>query len=674
MAIYHYEETPVKRSKGQSAVNSAAYVLKENMRDNNISKDFSYERQNKEVEYSKTLLPEGSNFKSAEEMWNDVEKNEKSEKAVVGQRVHIAIPKELSLEAAKQLVDEYALARAKEGRGVSIAFHNEPGNPHIDAILTPRPWQPGKGWGAKSQSVVMTDKDGHPILNPNRGKAGQPIHKRKNVNIDDKTNLTRRRKEWEELANAKLAQEGFSERIDCRTLKAQRQEAEQEYLAGRGSYEKVIELSRTPTIHEYRIKERKELNEKIKAGNAELKEALTDEWNLEKQICKASLKINRTKWRKNENERRKGKTTEYLINEARAGRVFSASLDGQQNDNINRTIARSNGVSELSKRGVDGTQKEHISANVLLSRIESNNVGNERNRKRPEGRRTYHDVSTSHTQYNRGSQAGAVTVCGWLDLSNEERKEVWSSLPPRLQRNPLDVKDKKARDELKENQQLFIQKSVYAKNDSGNFVMLCLNKKQAHECGLIESATKGAFTPIKTQIKSSRLEECINKMPEKLREANRREFSRLTAGGVSKGIQKGLDGMTGALDTEKTSKQHFKDAKENVKEALATPKKIVEDFISNPIAALVKAPFRVAEGAANLASAAANATAGAAKSGTMLSESNSNSGGGASAGPVRVRTREDEEDDKGLKSWKYLSEARREEEELKAYLKEVHMY
>ena len=80
MAIYHYEETPVKRSKGQSAVNSAAYVLKENMRDNNISKDFSYERQNKEVEYSKTLLPEGSNFKNAEEMWNDVEKNEKSEK------------------------------------------------------------------------------------------------------------------------------------------------------------------------------------------------------------------------------------------------------------------------------------------------------------------------------------------------------------------------------------------------------------------------------------------------------------------------------------------------------------------------------------------------------------------------------------------------------------------
>ena len=266
-----------------------------------------------------------------------------------------------------------------------------------------------------------------------------------------------------------------------------------------------------------------------------------------------------------------------------------------------------------------------------------------------------------------------ITICGWLELSNEERKEVWSSLPPRLQRQPLSVKNKEARSELIENQRLFMQKSVYAKNENGNFVMLCLNKKQAHDCGLIESATKGTFTPVKTQVKSSRLEECINKMPEKLREANRREFSRLNAGGgggVSKGIQKGIDGMTGALDTEKTSKQHFKAAKDGIKEALATPKKIVEDFISNPITALVKAPFRVAEGAANLASAAANATAGAAKSGTMLSES----GGGASAdGPVRVRTREDEDKNNGLDSYKYLSEARRAEIEIKENLKACHL-
>ena len=38
---------------------------------------------------------------------------------------------------------------------------------------------------------------------------------------------------------------------------------------------------------------------------------------------------------------------------------------------------------------------------------------------------------------------------------------------------------------------------------------------------------------------------------------------------------------------------------------------------------------------------------------------------------MKVVTTSPEEDDKGLRSWKYLSEARREEEELKAYLKEV---
>lgn len=672
MAIYHYEETPVKRSKGQSAVNSAAYVLKENMRDNNISKDFSYERQNKEVEYSKTLLPEGSNFKSAEEMWNDVEKNEKSEKAVVGQRVHIAIPKELSLEAAKQLVDEYALARAKEGRGVSIAFHNEPGNPHIDAILTPRPWQPGKGWGAKSQSVIMTDKDGNPILNPNRGKAGQPIHKRKNVNIDDKTNLTRRRKEWEELANAKLAQEGFSERIDCRTLKAQRQEAEQEYLAGRGSYEKVIELSRTPTIHEYRIKERKELNEKIKAGNAELKKSLTDEWNLEKQICKASLKINRTKWRKNENERRKGKTTEYLINDRSAGLVFSASLNEQQNDNINRTIAQSNGVSELSKRGVDGTQKKHISANVLLPRIESDDMGNERNRKRLEGRRTYRNLSTSHTQYNRrrynrGHRAGAVTICSWAHLTRNEKNAVADEFQLRTLH----------KDDLAD----FCNKSVFVRDKESGIRLLGLNKKTALSVGLWGKQTPQNLNKSLQKLSKTKLDKNLFKYTKSTCISARRDSGRALSklksigGGMKQtasaaSMAGSRSAFKGALDSNKTGVDHIKDGLKNVKNVCKTPFNVAKDVLSNPFTAIFKFPARVAEAFDNAVSAAINFAVAPAKG----TGNDKKSGGGFSADPVRVRTRgEDEDKNNGLDSWKYMSEARKAEKEIKNYMKEVHI-
>lgn len=269
-----------------------------------------------------------------------------------------------------------------------------------------------------------------------------------------------------------------------------------------------------------------------------------------------------------------------------------------------------------------------------------------------------------------------ITICGFVDLSNAEQKEFLSKLPPRLQRQPLSIKNKKAREELVANQKNILQNAVFAKNESGKFVMLDLNKKQAYNCGLMKTIEKDEIIPCKKTIKSSQLEKCISKMPPDLQKTNRREFSRLNAGGgggVSKGIQKGIDGMTGALDTEKTSKQHFKAVKENVKEALATPKKVIEDFISNPITALLKAPFRVAEGAANLASAAANATAGAAKSGTMLSESNGNSGGGASADPVRVRTRGEDEEKNGLDSWKYLSEARRAELELKQNLKEYHI-
>lgn len=631
MAIYHYEETPVKRSKGQSAVNSAAYVLKEDMRDNNINKDFSYERQNKEVEYSKTLLPEGSNFKNAEEMWNDVEKNEKSEKAVVGQRVHIAIPKELSIEAAKQLVDEYALARAKEGRGVSIAFHNEPGNPHIDAILTPRPWHPGKGWGAKSQSVVMTDKDGNPILNPNRGKAGQPIHKRKNVNIDDKTNLTRRRKEWEELANAKLEQEGFSERIDCRSLKAQRQEAEQEYLAGRGSYEKVIELSRTPTIHEYRIKDRQELNEKIKAGNAALKEAMTDEWNLEKQICKTNLKINRTKWRKNENERRKGKTTEYLINDRSAGRVFSASLDRQRGIPTFSTVAESNGVPELSKRGLDDTQKKNISANVLLPRIKPDNMDNEGNRQRTERRRTYRNLSASHSQHNRryrGYRAGAVTVCRWNELSQVEKMAVGQSVP-------LFYKEFSASRSITKMRNDFVKNAVFARSQSGNIRLLPINQQKARSAGLLNNMGKSKkFSP---------------------RQVGQVSKSFKAAGGTMQAASRDMGG--------KGREKDFQKAKQNIKELFKTPAKVANDICTNPLTGILKLPFRIAEAVDNAAAAGVN-LANAAGKGYDKEQGGGTSGGGNNA-------REEEDKKNGLDSWKWLSEARRAEKEIDAYIREV---
>ena len=353
------------------------------------------------------------------------------------------------------------------------------------------------------------------------------------------------------------------------------------------------------------------------------------------------------------------------IHEGRAAREIEKRGGTSRLCEINREIRSVNDGSK--QKNIDSLDKQaaELRAEIAALEKEKKQQQEQKQQKQPEQKQNAQPLKDEN-----------ITICGWLDLSNEARKEVWSSLPPRLQRQPLSVKNKKARDELKANQQRFIQNSVYAKNENGNFVMLCLNKRQAYDCGLMDSVTKGAFTPVKTQIKSSMIKECIDLMPPKLQEKNRREFSRLTGGGgggVSKGIKNGVEGITGALDTEKTSKQHFKAAKDGIKEALATPKKIVEDFISNPIAALVKAPFRVAEGAANLASAAANATAGVAKSGTMMSESNGNSGGGASAGPVRVRTREDEEDDKGLSSWKYLSEAKKDELELKQNLKEYHI-
>ena len=98
MAIFHYEENPVKRSEGKSVVNTAAYCEKIEIRDHTINKKFDYSHQQDEILFHDTLIPDNCPYKNAEQMWNAVEKFEESKKAVLGQRVVCQILQKLQHE------------------------------------------------------------------------------------------------------------------------------------------------------------------------------------------------------------------------------------------------------------------------------------------------------------------------------------------------------------------------------------------------------------------------------------------------------------------------------------------------------------------------------------------------------------------------------------------------
>lgn len=312
MAIYHYSEKPVKRSAGSSAVRSAGYIEKEKIRDERTRQTVRYDAHRDEVVFSRTRVPEGCPYTTTSDLWNAVEAHETAKNAVVGQRVDIALPHELSRAQQIALADAWADTVLASGRGVTYAIHdpkNDRHNIHIDAIMTPRPWDAIRGtWGAKSHMEIIT-KNGKPVLNDKRGK-GQHKYKRKCVNLDDKTHLQERRKTWEKLANDALCNARVPERIDHRSLREQRADA----LKKHNFYEAEI-LDRVPQIHvgwNSKAHERKEINNEIKSQNAKYNSCIKRENDIQSKRRRLQGKISVTQseiraWRRDQKIRREHK-------------------------------------------------------------------------------------------------------------------------------------------------------------------------------------------------------------------------------------------------------------------------------------------------------------------------------------------------------------------------------
>ena len=93
-------------------------------------------------------------------LWNSVEKIEKSKNSQLAREIEVALPKELNREKQIELIREYVEENfVKVGMCADIALHDKnDGNPHCHILLTMRPLNEDKTWGAKSKKNISLMK------------------------------------------------------------------------------------------------------------------------------------------------------------------------------------------------------------------------------------------------------------------------------------------------------------------------------------------------------------------------------------------------------------------------------------------------------------------------------------------------------------------------------------
>lgn len=265
MAIYHFSGQIISRSKGQSAVASAAYRSGEKLYDERYGQTKFYKRETDPITF--ILKPNHAPdwCLDRERLWNEVEKHEKAKNSQLAREFNVALPIELSLGEQIALTKDYCqMFFVEKGMVADVAIHlDDKDNPHFHVMLTTRPFDERGQWTIKSRKVYLYDDEGNPLY----VKSGYRASRKENVtDWDSKETMLGWRKGWAELTNQYLEKNGFSERI-----------SEKSYAE--------LGLEKQPTIHEGyvarqmekngRSSDRVQINIVIKKENA-AKEILQD--------------------------------------------------------------------------------------------------------------------------------------------------------------------------------------------------------------------------------------------------------------------------------------------------------------------------------------------------------------------------------------------------------------
>lgn len=233
MAIYHFSAQILSRKPRQNpdgswrpaskAVAAAAYRSGERLEDHHHKESHDYERR-RGVAYTEVMIPPGSApwLESRELLWNRVEAMEERRDAQLCREFNMALPFELEHEDRVELVRNFvAIQFVSRGMVADIALH--------DPIR-----EEGQNEKNFHAHVMLTLRRATP-------SGLDPVKTRE---WNSKALLKLWRVEWEIACNRALARANKRERVDHRTLAAQREEAIRE-----GDRERAAELRRRPEIH-----------------------------------------------------------------------------------------------------------------------------------------------------------------------------------------------------------------------------------------------------------------------------------------------------------------------------------------------------------------------------------------------------------------------------------------
>ena len=221
MAIYHLRATMISRSQGRSATAAAAYRVAERIEDRRTGLTFDYAARGG-VDHTEILAPDHAPdwVYDRSELWNRVEESETRKNSQVAREIRVALPDELTHAQRVELVRAFVCDQfVDRGMVADIALH-APGregderNHHAHILLTTR----------------EVDASGFTTKNRDWNK----------VEV-----LEGWREAWARASNVALEQADVADRVDHRTLVAQRDEALELASAARERGDEGAELQET---------------------------------------------------------------------------------------------------------------------------------------------------------------------------------------------------------------------------------------------------------------------------------------------------------------------------------------------------------------------------------------------------------------------------------------------
>ena len=254
MALYHFHVGQVKRSAGQSAIESAAYRAGEKLYSEYYGQVSDYTRKGGVI-HTEILLPPHAPRECADRqtLWNAVEDAERNKNAQLAYSFDIALQNEFSTEENIALARQFLLDNfVSRGMIADFAVHQPDKkygipNPHFHVMCPIRPLNPDGTWGAKQRRVYREDGKFDAVPTTDWGRP---------------ETLEAWREAWAALCNAKFEEKGLPDLIDHRSY--ERQGVEQHPTVHEGVAVRQMEARGRAT-------DKGERNRWVKSANAMLR-------------------------------------------------------------------------------------------------------------------------------------------------------------------------------------------------------------------------------------------------------------------------------------------------------------------------------------------------------------------------------------------------------------------